>query len=81
MVSGAFKSFKHEHHFELINDHQTVMIDYFEYVSPLGFLGKIADNLFLKKYMTNLLDKRNQAIKEFAESDKWKTVLSEVKDT
>lgn len=75
MVSGAFTSFKHEHHFECLNN-QTVMTDYFEYISPFGILGKLADFLFLKTYMINLLDKRNQTIKAFAESDKWKTVLN-----
>jgi len=75
MVSGAFNSFKHEHHFEYIND-QTIMTDYFEYVSPFGIFGKFVDFLFLKKYMITLLDKRNQTIKEFAESEKWKTVLN-----
>lgn len=76
MVKGAFKKFRHEHHFEnTING--TLMIDYFDYQSPLGFLGKLANSLFLKKYMTNLLEKRNSTIKEFAESDKWKQIIQE----
>ncbi|MFT6500869.1 MAG: ligand-binding SRPBCC domain-containing protein [Crocinitomicaceae bacterium] len=74
MVRGAFKEFKHEHHFEDRNG-KTIMTDYFDYVSPLGPIGKIADKIFLKKYMTKLLKKRNQTIKEFAESEKWKIVL------
>jgi len=53
------------------------MTDIFDYKSPLMFLGKIADYLFLKKYMTRLLEERNQIIKEFAESDKWKEVKLE----
>jgi ligand-binding SRPBCC domain-containing protein len=75
MVNGAFKSFKHEHHFQEING-LIIMIDNFYYVSPFGFSGRIADKLFLKNYMTKLLDKRNQTIKDFAESEKWKTVLN-----
>ncbi|MGO4918152.1 SRPBCC family protein [Maribacter spongiicola] len=76
MVNGAFKKFRHEHHFKnTING--TLMIDYFDYQSPLGFLGKLANSLFLKKYMTNLLEKRNSTIKEFAESDKWKQIIQE----
>jgi ligand-binding SRPBCC domain-containing protein len=74
MVRGAFKEFKHEHHFEDRNG-ETIMTDYFDYVSPLGRIGKIADKIFLKKYMTELLKTRNQTIKEFAESEKWKIVL------
>jgi len=74
MISGAFKKFKHEHYFA---DHNggTLMTDIFEYASPLGFLGKLADKLFLKSYMTNLLHQRNQIIKEFAESGRWKEIL------
>ena len=44
------------------------MKDIFEYKSPLGFLGKIADFLFLERYMRNFLIERNTMIKEFAES-------------
>lgn len=74
MVSGAFKSFKHEHLFEKHGD-ETLMTDIFNYTSPFGFLGVIADTLFLKKYMTNLLITRNETVKIFAESNKWKEVL------
>ena len=75
MVSGAFKQFKHEHIFE-VHDQGTLMIDRFDYTSPYGVLGKIVDALFLKKYMTNLLITRNQSVKKFAESDRWKEVLA-----
>lgn len=74
MQKGIFKRFRHEHIFEKIQD-KTLIIDVFDYESPLGFLGRIADKLFLKNYMKSLLEKRNQTIKEFAESDKWKKLL------
>ncbi|MBW8244816.1 SRPBCC family protein [Muricauda oceani] len=74
MEKGAFKSFRHQHYFTK-SDFGTLMIDYFEYKSPLGFLGNLADSLFLEKYMKKLLEKRNQTIKEFAESEMWKEVL------
>lgn len=67
MVSGAFKSFKHVHKFEL-TDNGTTMIDVFSYVSPLGILGKLADYFFLKRYMKNLLMNRNLIIKEYAKN-------------
>jgi ligand-binding SRPBCC domain-containing protein len=75
MQKGAFKSFRHEHIFTESNG-KTLMTDVFEYQSPFGLLGKLADQLFLKKYMIKLLEKRNQVIKEFAESEKWKAVLN-----
>ena len=67
MVMGAFKSFRHEHHFEETNA-GTEMTDVFYFESPLGILGKIANTLFLKRYMTNLLKTRNKFLKEKAEA-------------
>ena len=68
MVSGAFKSIKHEHIFEKRGD-TTLMKDVFLYASPLGILGRLADWLFLKSYLRKLLVKRNQVIKEHAEGE------------
>ena len=69
MIFGAFKSFRHEHHFK---DEKgfTLMTDVFCFESPLGILGKVANSLFLKRYMTKLLRTRNQYLKEKAESSK-----------
>ena len=74
MVSGIFKSFKHEHHFK-DSSNGTLMTDVFDYESPYGSLGKLADRIFLKKYMAKFLAERNQVIKEFAELDKWKAII------
>jgi ligand-binding SRPBCC domain-containing protein len=74
MAKGAFAEFKHEHHFEESNG-GTLMTDFFDYKSPFGILGKLADKLFLEKYMIELLTERNRIVKEFAESDKWKEVI------
>jgi len=64
-VSGAFKSFKHEHIFLKLNN-QTLMIDKFHYQSPYGIFGRIANILFLKKYMTDLLKTRNEILSQSA---------------
>lgn len=74
MVSGDFKSLKHDHHFKSIGN-GTLLIDLFEFQSPWGLLGKWANSLFLTNYMKGLLEQRNQVIKEYAESEKWKFVL------
>lgn len=75
MLKGAFKSFKHEHHFE-DSDNGILMRDIFNYQSPFGFLGKIADYLFLKNYMTQFLIERNLMIKEYAEGKIPKEIIS-----
>ena len=74
MVNGAFKSFKHQHKFKT-EGNETLVVDIFEFQSPLGLLGRLADVLFLKRYMMRLLQIRNGTIKSYAESDKWKTIL------
>lgn len=74
MLKGAFKSFTHDHFFEKSKD-ETIMRDVFEYSSPLWFLGKIADALFLGKYMEKMLEERNDLIKNVAESEDWKKFI------
>lgn len=66
-VSGAFASFKHVHRFEAIAG-GTRMIDEFDYRSPLGPLGRLADALFLERYMRDLLLDRASFLKTVAES-------------
>ena len=45
------------------------MVDTFQYVSPLGILGRIADVLFLERYMGALLSERALALTSMAESE------------
>ena len=66
MVSGIFKSFKHEHLFKE-NNGITIMTDVFDYVAPYGILGNLADVIFLKRYMTSFLMNKNSKLKEVAE--------------
>ncbi len=66
MQQGAFKSFRHEHHFAEVTG-GTLMTDVFTFQSPLGLLGAIANKLFLTRYMTGLLLQRNEVIKAHAE--------------
>jgi ligand-binding SRPBCC domain-containing protein len=74
MVDGDFKSFRHEHHFKRI-DNGTLLIDLFHFETPYGGLGRLVNSLFLTGYMKKLLEIRNLAIKEYAESEKWKFIL------
>ncbi|SDS21891.1 SRPBCC family protein [Opitutus sp. GAS368] len=74
MLRGTFGRMKHDHIFE---DRQgkTMMIDRFDFRSPLGWLGSIFDRLFLTAYMHRLLVKRNAVLKQASESDSWKKYL------
>ena len=48
MVRGAFSRFRHEHQF-ISTEEGTLMVDTFDYTSPLGPLGMLADWLFLRR--------------------------------
>jgi len=66
MVKGAFSFMKHKHFFE-VNKSGIKMVDEFTFKAPLGFLGSIAERLFLTRYMRKLLAERNKVIKKLAE--------------
>jgi ligand-binding SRPBCC domain-containing protein len=67
MQRGAFRSFVHDHFFEVEDDH-TKMVDVLNFSAPLGILGRIAEKLFLRRYMTRLLTVRAQALKDAIEA-------------
>lgn len=78
MVKGAFKSFTHTHKFVEEKD-GTLMIDIFEYKSPFGPLGIIADKLFLYRYMESFIINRAKELKKLAEikgGHKWRSLKS-----
>jgi len=66
MVSGVFKKIYHQHVFTE-SGNTTTMTDIFEYASPLGIMGKLAEKLFLNRYLKNFLIERNNYIKLLAE--------------
>jgi ligand-binding SRPBCC domain-containing protein len=70
MVSGTFKSFRHEHYFFPADGGGTLMRDVFVFESPYGVLGKIFNVITLKAYMTSLLTQRNEVIRQVAEKGK-----------
>lgn len=74
MIKGDFKKFNHEHHFKQA-DNGTIMIDVLNFECPYGIVGKLVNYFYLKNYLEQLLLKRNQFIKEYAEGTKWKAIL------
>ena len=75
MVKGDFKSFHHEHHFKAATN-GTIMIDLLSFETPYGTFGKIVNTIFLKSYIEKFLIKRNEVIKDYAETQKWKAILN-----
>lgn len=74
-IKGAFKFIQHDHYFEMKNDY-VIMKDVFNFQSPFGFLGRLADRFIIINYLKKLLTDRNNIIKEYAESGKGKELLN-----
>ncbi len=74
MIKGVFATMKHDHFFSAVGD-GTEMKDVFEYRAPLGILGRLAEIAFLTAYMRKFMIKRNNILKQIAETDEWKRFL------
>jgi hypothetical protein len=58
-----------------IEQRQTEMRDRFTFAAPLSVLGSIAEQLFLRRYMDRFLRRRNEILKQVAESDGWQDFI------
>lgn len=67
MTRGIFQEVRHTHEF-VPQPSGTLMIDIFLFRAPLGPLGRLAETLFLTRYMKELLLARNRVIKQMAEA-------------
>ena len=76
MVSGAFAHMKHTHLFKEEKG-ATLMTDEFDYKSPGGPFAWFVENSFLTAYLRRFLAERNKIIKRVAESEEWKSYLSD----
>jgi ligand-binding SRPBCC domain-containing protein len=56
---GPFKSFRHEHRFTAV-DGGTRLDDDVCFEAPLGPLGRVAEALVLRRYLSHLIDVRNE---------------------
>jgi ligand-binding SRPBCC domain-containing protein len=67
-VRGAFGAFRHRHTFQAVAG-GTLMVDDVRYTVPLGPLGRLADRLFLERYLRRFLSRRARALKKLAERE------------
>jgi ligand-binding SRPBCC domain-containing protein len=70
MLRGAFKSLRHVHSFEQTEE-GTLMRDNFCYEAPCGVFGKLAEQVFLTRYLRRFIKVKNAHLKAIAESDEW----------
>jgi ligand-binding SRPBCC domain-containing protein len=74
-VKGDLIEFKHQHHFKSVQN-GTIIIDMIEYGLPKDFIGKIAGKFYLSSYLEELVNKRNELIRSYAETEKWRAILT-----
>ncbi len=55
---GPYALWHHKHFFKAIDENTVEMIDIIHYALPLGFLGRIAHALFVKKQLQTIFDYR-----------------------
>lgn len=60
---GPYKMWHHQHHIEA-TDKGVKMTDIVTYIPPMGFLGAIANKLFIAKQLNAIFDYRKKAVDE-----------------
>jgi ligand-binding SRPBCC domain-containing protein len=60
---GPYSMWHHEHHFEAVDD-GTLMYDKVSYKVPLGFLGRIANKLFIKRQLEAIFSYRFKVLEK-----------------
>lgn len=60
---GPYRMWHHEHHF-VENDKGVLMTDKVSYKIPFGFLGSIAQSLFIKKQLKGIFEYRVKVLDE-----------------
>lgn len=75
MVRGIFRFMQADHLFQTLPSGATEMKDVFSIAAPLPLLGPLAEALFLRRYMLDLLRERNTVIKRVAECGEWEKYL------
>jgi ligand-binding SRPBCC domain-containing protein len=73
-IKGPFKKMKHDHFFAIKNN-TVLMKDGFLFESPFGMAGHIFNKLILTRYLKKFLSERNQIIKYYAESGRWRELF------
>ena len=77
MLSGAFRSFEHDHFFE--GENETLVRDVLRFSLPFGPIGVMAERLVIRGYLRRFLIERNTVIRRTAEAprDGWQRFVLE----
>jgi len=62
--SGPFKYWRHEHLMESVTETTATLTDTIEYIVPLGFLGNLANTLFVRRQLDQMFAHRHRVTRE-----------------
>jgi ligand-binding SRPBCC domain-containing protein len=74
IADSTFQSIVHDYYFYDISE-ETVMVNHFYYKPRWGLVGEVINFIFLQNYLTKIITRRNDLLREYAESDQWKDIL------
>jgi ligand-binding SRPBCC domain-containing protein len=60
---GPYTMWHHQHHIEAIQG-GVLMTDIVTYIPPMGFLGAMANSIFIEKQLKDIFDFRHKAVEE-----------------
>jgi hypothetical protein len=78
IADSNFHSAVHDYYFYDISE-ETVMVNHFYYKPKWGLIGELINILFLEKYISRIITKRNDLLREYAETEKWRKILPATK--
>jgi len=67
--SGPFKSWRHEHDFERVDEKTTRMLDRVTYRVPLGPIGWLADVVFVRRKLGEMFRYRHEQTKRLLDGN------------
>lgn len=77
MIAGRFRTFSHDHAFDLQPDGGVRMHDEVRFTMPFGPLGEFAGLLILRPHIRKLLRRRFALLKRIAEGEEWRKFLGQ----
>ena len=76
MIAGRFKSFEHDHRFDLLPDGSVHLRDEIRFTMPWGWVGEIVGILLLRPHIRRLLRRRFGLLKRIAETEEWRQYIT-----
>ena len=76
MIAGRFRTFSHDHAFDLQPDGSVRLHDEIRFTMKWGWAGSVLGLLLLKPHIRRLLRRRFALLKSIAESGQWTRFLA-----